>query len=77
MNFLILVIMIKNMFQFWADKKSTVRSKVVSSGCDPNNLCSNIEKKIWDLFLANDTISKFLYETNHSITRPAAACLYH
>lgn len=48
-----------NIFQFWADKKSTVRSKVQATG-DPNNLGSNIEKKIWDLFLANETGSKLL-----------------
>lgn len=44
----------KSWIKYWADKKSTVRSKVQGSGGDPNNLCSNIEKKIWDLFLAND-----------------------
>ncbi|XP_052739359.1 uncharacterized protein LOC112053245 isoform X2 [Bicyclus anynana] len=43
----------KSWIKYWADKKSTVRSKVVSSGSDPNILCSNIEKKIWDLFLAS------------------------
>ncbi|XP_045768933.1 uncharacterized protein LOC123869892 isoform X2 [Maniola jurtina] len=42
----------KSWIKYWADKKSTVRSKVVSGGGDPNILCSNIEKKIWDLFLA-------------------------
>uniref|UniRef100_A0A2A4JPK5 Regulatory protein zeste n=1 Tax=Heliothis virescens TaxID=7102 RepID=A0A2A4JPK5_HELVI len=45
----------KSWIKYWADKKSTVRSKVLSGGGDPNNLCSNIEKKIWDLFLANDS----------------------
>ncbi|XP_045494764.1 uncharacterized protein LOC123693624 isoform X1 [Colias croceus] len=44
----------KSWVKYWADKKSTVRSKVLSAGGDPNILCSNIEKKIWDLFLAND-----------------------
>ncbi|XP_047530429.1 uncharacterized protein LOC125066408 [Vanessa atalanta] len=44
----------KSWIKYWADKKSTVRSKVQSGGGDPNTLCSNIEKKIWDLFLAND-----------------------
>uniref|UniRef100_A0A2H1V4I2 SFRICE_009900 n=1 Tax=Spodoptera frugiperda TaxID=7108 RepID=A0A2H1V4I2_SPOFR len=45
---------VKSWVKFWADKKSTVRSKVQATG-DPNNLGSNIEKKIWDLFLANET----------------------
>ncbi|CAB3223933.1 unnamed protein product [Arctia plantaginis] len=45
----------KSWIKYWADKKSTVRSKVVSGGGDPNNLCSNIEKKIYDLFIANDS----------------------
>ncbi|KAL0880643.1 hypothetical protein ABMA27_001868 [Loxostege sticticalis] len=44
----------KSWIKYWADKKSTVRSKVQSIGGDPNSLCSNIEKRIWDLFLAND-----------------------
>ncbi|KAJ8730968.1 hypothetical protein PYW08_002381 [Mythimna loreyi] len=44
----------KSWIKYWADKKSTVRSKVQGGGGDPNNLCSNIEKKIWDLFLAGD-----------------------
>ncbi|XP_026752318.1 uncharacterized protein LOC113512611 [Galleria mellonella] len=44
----------KSWIKYWADKKSTVRSKVQSVGGDPNSLCSNVEKKIWDLFLAND-----------------------
>ncbi|XP_045447509.1 uncharacterized protein LOC123655798 [Melitaea cinxia] len=44
----------KSWVKYWADKKSTVRSKVQSGGGDPNTLCSNIEKKIWDLFLSND-----------------------
>ena len=26
---------------------------------DPNTLCSNIEKKIWDLFLANNGGSEY------------------
>ncbi|CAH0407099.1 unnamed protein product [Chilo suppressalis] len=43
----------KSWIKFWADKKSTVRAKVQAAG-DPNSLCSNIEKKIYDLFLAND-----------------------
>ncbi|XP_060803905.1 uncharacterized protein LOC106130875 isoform X2 [Amyelois transitella] len=47
----------KSWIKFWADKKSTVRAKVQSSGGDPNCLSSNIEKKIFDLFLASD-ISK-------------------
>nr|XP_034826823.1 uncharacterized protein LOC117984303 isoform X2 [Maniola hyperantus] len=42
----------KSWIKYWADKKSTVRSKVESGGGDPNILCSNVEKKIWDLFLA-------------------------
>ncbi|XP_049868089.1 uncharacterized protein LOC126368227 isoform X2 [Pectinophora gossypiella] len=45
----------KSWIKFWADKKSTVRAKVTSDGGNPGNLTSNIEKKIWDLFLANDT----------------------
>ncbi|XP_047997517.1 uncharacterized protein LOC125235022 isoform X2 [Leguminivora glycinivorella] len=44
----------KSWIKYWADKKSTVRNKVISGGGDPNSLCSNIEKKIWDLFLAHD-----------------------
>ncbi|XP_012546349.1 uncharacterized protein LOC101739642 [Bombyx mori] len=44
----------KSWIKYWADKKSTVRSKVQGCGGDPNSLCSNIEKKIWDVFLAND-----------------------
>ncbi|KAI8422537.1 hypothetical protein MSG28_006341 [Choristoneura fumiferana] len=44
----------KSWIKYWADKKSTVRNKVISGGGDPNSLCSNIEKKIWDLFLASD-----------------------
>ncbi|XP_063361502.1 uncharacterized protein LOC134650475 [Cydia amplana] len=44
----------KSWIKYWADKKSTVRNKVISGGGDPNRLCSNIEKKIWDLFLASD-----------------------
>ncbi|KAM3959589.1 uncharacterized protein ACR2FA_006381 [Aphomia sociella] len=44
----------KSWIKYWADKKSTVRSKVQSVGGDPNSLCSNIEKKIWDLFLSSD-----------------------
>ncbi|XP_030020853.1 uncharacterized protein LOC115440613 isoform X1 [Manduca sexta] len=44
----------KSWIKYWADKKSTVRSKVQGCGGDPDSLCSNIEKKIWDLFLAND-----------------------
>ncbi|KAJ0175525.1 hypothetical protein K1T71_008684 [Dendrolimus kikuchii] len=44
----------KSWVKFWADKKSNVRSKVQGGGGDANNLCSNVEKKIWDLFLAND-----------------------
>ncbi|CAH2108065.1 unnamed protein product [Euphydryas editha] len=44
----------KSWIKYWADKKSTVRSKVQSGGGDPNTLCSNIEKKIWDLFLTSD-----------------------
>lgn len=48
-----------SVLQYWADKKSTVRSKVQGCGGDPNSLCSNIEKKIWDVFLANDNSSKF------------------
>ncbi|XP_063822340.1 uncharacterized protein LOC135072370 isoform X1 [Ostrinia nubilalis] len=47
----------KSWVKYWADKKSTVRAKVQSTGGDPNTLCSNIEKKIWDLFLANDSTS--------------------
>ncbi|XP_068632830.1 uncharacterized protein [Battus philenor] len=46
---------LKSWVKYWADKKSTIRSKVQSSGGDPNTLSSNIEKKIWDLFLADDT----------------------
>ncbi|XP_026315273.1 uncharacterized protein LOC113226759 isoform X2 [Hyposmocoma kahamanoa] len=45
----------KSWVKYWADKKSTVRQKVQSGGGDPNTLCSNIERKIWDLFLVNDT----------------------
>ncbi|KPJ15730.1 hypothetical protein RR48_09653 [Papilio machaon] len=45
----------KSWVKYWADKKSTIRSKVQSSNGDPNTLSSNIEKKIWDLFLANDS----------------------
>ncbi|CAH2076033.1 unnamed protein product, partial [Iphiclides podalirius] len=45
---------LKSWVKYWADKKSTIRSKVQSSGGDPNTLSSNIEKKIWDLFLADD-----------------------
>ncbi|XP_075974817.1 uncharacterized protein LOC142975703 [Anticarsia gemmatalis] len=48
----------KSWIKYWADKKSTVRAKVQAGGGDPNGLCSNIEKKIWDLFLADDTKSK-------------------
>ncbi|CAH0714215.1 unnamed protein product, partial [Brenthis ino] len=48
----------KSWIKYWADKKSTVRSKVQSGGGDPNTLGSNIEKKIWDLFLANDAGKK-------------------
>ncbi|XP_039751171.1 uncharacterized protein LOC120627292 isoform X2 [Pararge aegeria] len=48
----------KSWIKYWADKKSTVRSKVVSGGSDPNILCSNIEKKIWDLFLTTKDGSK-------------------
>ncbi|XP_072938696.1 uncharacterized protein [Epargyreus clarus] len=44
----------KSWIKYWADKKSTVRSKVQSCGGDSNILCSSIEKKIYDLFLAND-----------------------
>ncbi|XP_026732826.1 uncharacterized protein LOC113497467 isoform X2 [Trichoplusia ni] len=45
----------KSWIKYWADKKSTVRTKVISYGDgNSNNLCSNVEKKIWDLFLAND-----------------------
>lgn len=45
---------LKSWVKFWADKKSNVRAKVQGGGGDPNNLCSNVEKKIWDLFLADD-----------------------
>ncbi|CAG5058850.1 unnamed protein product [Parnassius apollo] len=45
----------KSWVKYWADKKSTVRSKVQAGGGDPNSLSSNIDKKIWDLFLADDT----------------------
>ncbi|XP_050674028.1 uncharacterized protein LOC126971680 isoform X2 [Leptidea sinapis] len=48
----------KSWIKYWADKKSTVRSKVVSSGNDSNILSSNIDKRIWDLFLANDDGNK-------------------
>ncbi|CAD0199677.1 unnamed protein product [Chrysodeixis includens] len=49
----------KSWIKYWADKKSTVRAKVISCGDgNSNNLCSNIEKKIWDLFLSNDSGSK-------------------
>ncbi|CAG9785425.1 unnamed protein product [Diatraea saccharalis] len=47
----------KSWIKYWADKKSTVRSKVLSVG-DPNCLCSNIEKKIYDLFLTRASIVK-------------------
>ncbi|KAL4715520.1 hypothetical protein ACJJTC_009146 [Scirpophaga incertulas] len=53
----------KSWIKFWADKKSTVRSKVLAIG-DPNNLCSNIEKKIWDLFLASDHNCRVKQETH-------------
>ncbi|CAK1549404.1 unnamed protein product [Leptosia nina] len=48
----------KSWVKFWADKKSSVRSKVISSGGDPSVLSSGIDRKIWDLFLDNDTPTK-------------------
>ncbi|XP_032515479.2 uncharacterized protein LOC116768774 [Danaus plexippus] len=48
----------KSWVKYWADKKSTVRAKVISSGGDPNHLTSNIEKRIWDLFLSKDDGNK-------------------
>ncbi|XP_059049579.1 uncharacterized protein LOC131844659 [Achroia grisella] len=63
----------KSWIKYWADKKSTVRSKVMSVGGDPNSLCSNVEKKIWDLFLSSDVTkprnsvkqeSHYIEETN-------------
>ncbi|XP_053612355.1 uncharacterized protein LOC128676323 isoform X3 [Plodia interpunctella] len=48
----------KSWIKYWADKKSSVRSKVLAIDGDPNGLSSNVEKKIWDLFLANDSPPK-------------------
>ncbi|KAJ2949953.1 hypothetical protein O0L34_g11278 [Tuta absoluta] len=45
---------VKSWIKYWADKKSSVRAKVQSEGGNATNLTSSIEKKIWDLFLAND-----------------------
>ncbi|CAH4037711.1 uncharacterized protein LOC123720179 [Pieris brassicae] len=45
----------KSWVKFWADKKSTVRAKVVTSGGDPSILGSSIERRIWDKFLHNDS----------------------
>ncbi|KAI5643375.1 myb/SANT-like DNA-binding domain-containing protein [Phthorimaea operculella] len=44
----------KSWIKYWADKKSSVRAKVQAEGGNATNLTSSIEKKIWDLFLAND-----------------------
>lgn len=42
------------LFQFWSDKKSNVKIKVHSAGGDPSSLLSNIERRIWDMFLSED-----------------------
>ncbi|XP_041988292.1 uncharacterized protein LOC121739791 isoform X2 [Aricia agestis] len=43
----------KSWVKYWADKKSTVRSKVISAGGDPNTLGSPVERKIYNLFLSH------------------------